>query len=48
MEVMRHSDVRLTMKNYTDAGLFDLAGAVESLPAVRSDAAAGQRAAVSG
>jgi len=32
MELMRHSDLRLTMKVYTDPRLFDLAGAVEKLP----------------
>ncbi|MGE5607923.1 MAG: tyrosine-type recombinase/integrase [Bacillota bacterium] len=32
MELMRHTDLRLTMKVYTDPRLFDLAGAVEKLP----------------
>lgn len=34
MELMRHSDISLTMRTYTDPRLFDLAGAVESLPSV--------------
>ena len=33
MELMRHTDLRLTMKVYTDPRIFDLAGAVERLPA---------------
>jgi integrase len=32
MELMRHTDLSLTMKVYTDPRLFDLAGAVERLP----------------
>ena len=32
MELMRHTDMRLTMKVYTDPRLFDLASAVERLP----------------
>jgi integrase len=32
MELMRHTDLKLTMKVYTDARAFDLAGAVERLP----------------
>jgi len=32
--LMRHSDIRLTMGVYTDPALFDLQGAVESIPAV--------------
>jgi integrase len=31
-ELMRHSDIKLTMKTYTDARLFDPAGAVAKLP----------------
>jgi hypothetical protein len=31
---MRHSDVNLTMNTYTDPKLLDVAGAVESLPAL--------------
>ena len=31
-ELARHSDIRLTMNVYTHTGLFDLAGAVDSLP----------------
>jgi integrase len=33
-QLMRHSDIRLTMGVYTDPKLFDLQGAVDSLPAV--------------
>jgi integrase len=32
-ELMRHSDVKLTLNTYTHVGLYDLAGAVEKLPA---------------
>lgn len=32
MSLMRHSDLRLTMKVYTDPRIFDLGGAVEKLP----------------
>ena len=32
MEIMRHSDMRLTAKTYTDAGLLPIADAVLSLP----------------
>jgi len=32
MSLMRHTDLRLTMKVYTDPRIFDLAGAVEKLP----------------
>src|SRR5207244_1513422 len=35
-ELARHSDIRLTMNVYTNAGLYDLAGAVDSLPALLS------------
>ena len=31
---MRHSDIRLTMNTYTDPRLLDVAGAMESLPAL--------------
>jgi integrase len=31
-QAMRHSDIRLTMKTYTDPRLLDVAGAVEALP----------------
>lgn len=34
MELMRHTDLRLTMRTYTDPRIFDLAGAVEKLPLV--------------
>jgi hypothetical protein len=33
-QLMRHSDIRLTMGVYTDPKLFDLQGAVNSLPSV--------------
>ena len=33
-ELMRHSDIRLTMSTYTHLGLVDTAGAVEALPSV--------------
>jgi integrase len=33
-QLMRHSDIRLTMGVYTDPKLFDLQGAVEQLPSV--------------
>src|SRR5260370_4865456 len=33
-ELARHSDIRLTMNVYTHTGLFDLAGAVDSMPAL--------------
>ncbi len=33
-ELMRHSDIRLTMNVYTHLGLHDTAGAVESLPSI--------------
>ncbi len=39
MELMRHTDLRLTMKVYTDPRVFDLSGAVESLPAIQAIAA---------
>jgi integrase len=32
MALARHTDAKLTLKNYTDMGVFNLAGAVESLP----------------
>src|SRR5271168_2805330 len=32
MEIMRHSDMRLTSKTYTDAGLLPVADAVLKLP----------------
>jgi len=35
-QLMRHSDIRLTMEVYTDPKLFDLQGAVESIPSVPS------------
>ena len=31
-EIMRHSDIRLTMENYTDARLLNVSGALDSLP----------------
>ena len=33
-QLMRHADIRLTMEVYTDPRLFDLQGAVESIPSV--------------
>src|SRR6202012_2803144 len=34
MEIMRHSDIRLTAKTYTDAGLLPVADAVLKLPSL--------------
>lgn len=34
MELMRHTDMRLTMKVYTDPRIFNLAAAVEKLPGI--------------
>jgi hypothetical protein len=34
MEIMRHSDMRLTAKTYTDAGLLPIADAVLDLPSL--------------
>ncbi len=34
MQLMRHSDIRLTTKVYTDPTLLDAAGAIDSLPAL--------------
>ena len=34
MEVMRHSDIKLTTKTYTDAGLLPVADAVVKLPSL--------------
>jgi integrase len=39
MELMRHTDLRLTMKVYTDPRIFNLAGAVERLPMPASSVA---------
>lgn len=36
-ELMRHSDVNLTLKRYSHVGLHDLAGAVEQLPAIPAE-----------
>lgn len=36
MELMRHSDMRLTMKTYTDASKLPLAEAIEKLPSLQS------------
>lgn len=36
MEVMRHSDIRLTTKTYTDAGMLATSEAIESLPRYQS------------
>ena len=37
MSLARHTDIRLTMKNYTDPRLLDLRAGVESLPALTED-----------
>jgi integrase len=37
MELMRHSDIKLTMRIYTDAGQLPLANAVAALPRIGSD-----------
>src|SRR5690349_7703559 len=34
MSLMRHTDIRLAMNVYTDPKVFDMAGAVESLPSI--------------
>ena len=34
MELMRHRDIKLTMKTYTDAGLLPIASAIERLPSL--------------
>ncbi len=34
MSLMRHTDLRLTMNTYTDPRIFDMAGAVEKMPAL--------------
>jgi len=36
MSLMRHTDMRLTMNVYTDPKIFDMAGAVEKLPAMKA------------
>ena len=38
MELMRHSDMRLTAKTYTDAGLLPIGDAVLSLPSISGSA----------
>ena len=35
-EIMRHSDIRLTMATYTDASLLNVSGALDSLPSMIS------------
>ena len=35
MELMRHTDLRLTMKVYTDPRIFDTSAAVERLPSLK-------------
>jgi integrase len=37
LQLMRHSDIRLTMQTYTDPNLFDLQGAVKAIPSVAHD-----------
>lgn len=39
MELMRHTQIGLTMKHYTDPRIFDLVGAVEKLPKLSPDGA---------
>mgnify|MGYP002628184155 CR=1 FL=1 len=36
-EIMRHSDIRLTMSTYTDAKLLNVSGALDSLPKLTPD-----------
>ena len=36
-EIMRHSDIRLTMATYTDAKLLNVSGALDSLPTLTAD-----------
>lgn len=48
MSLMRHTDIALTMRVYTDPRLFDLAGAVESLPALSRGPAEAQAAQATG
>ena len=38
MEIMRHSDIKLTTKTYTDAGLLPLAETVINLPSLTKSA----------
>lgn len=38
-EIMRHSDIRLTMETYTDAKLLNVSGALDSLPSMSPDRA---------
>ena len=38
MSLMRHTDIRLTMKVYADPRIFDLNGAVEMLPKIGAQA----------
>ncbi len=47
-EAMRHSDIQLTMRNYTDPKLLDIAGAVERLPALNADGTTTETAAATG
>jgi hypothetical protein len=48
MSLMRHTDLRLTMKVYTDPHIFDLAGAVEKLPITLGTANEAQAAQATG
>jgi integrase len=41
-EIMRHSDIRLTMATYTDAKLLNVTGALDLLPSFTSTIAAGE------
>ncbi|MCH7556589.1 MAG: site-specific integrase, partial [Planctomycetes bacterium] len=44
MELMRHSDIKLTFGTYTDASLLDTHGALEALPKLREPTRERQRA----
>jgi len=45
MELVRHSDIRLTTKIYQRLELADTAGAVNRLPVIRAEASGGRMAA---
>lgn len=42
-EIMRHSDIRLTMATYTDAKLLNVSGALDSLPKLSPDEESGDK-----
>ncbi len=48
MALMRHSDIKLTMKTYTDPRLFNLAGAVARLPLPAQESVAKPRSGTGG